>query len=32
MQRELGFRNIRYLESDAPYIGPMMGLARPGGR
>ena len=27
MQRELGFRNIKYLESDAPYIGPMMGLA-----
>ena len=27
MQRELGFKNIKYLESDAPYIGPMMGLA-----
>jgi hypothetical protein len=27
IQRELGFKNVKYLESDAPYIGPMMGLA-----
>src|SRR3954463_4847621 len=27
IQRELGFRNVKYLKSDAPYIGPMMGLA-----
>ena len=27
MQRELGFKNIKHLESDAPYIGPMMGMA-----
>ena len=27
IQRELGFKNVKYLESDAPYIGPMMGQA-----
>jgi 3-oxoacyl-[acyl-carrier-protein] synthase III len=27
IQRELGFKNVKYLKSDAPYIGPMMGLA-----
>ena len=27
IQRELGFKNVKYRESDAPYIGPMMGLA-----
>jgi hypothetical protein len=27
IQRELGFKNVQYLNSDAPYIGPMMGLA-----
>ena len=27
MQRELGLKNVKYLKSDAPYIGPMMGLA-----
>ena len=27
IQRELGFKNVKYLTSDAPYIGPMMGLA-----
>ncbi|HSX77968.1 MAG TPA: hypothetical protein VLQ80_05270, partial [Candidatus Saccharimonadia bacterium] len=27
IQRQLGFKNVKYLESDAPYIGPMMGLA-----
>ena len=27
MQREMGFKNVKYLKSDAPYIGPMMGLA-----
>ena len=28
IQRELGFKNVKYLQSDAPYIGPMMGLAQ----
>ena len=27
IQRELGLKNAKYLKSDAPYIGPMMGLA-----
>src|SRR5919205_520204 len=27
IEKELGFKNIKYLKSDAPYIGPMMGLA-----
>ena len=27
MQQELGLKNVKYLESDAPYIGPMMGQA-----
>ena len=27
IQRELGLKNVKYLKSDAPYIGPMMGLA-----
>ena len=27
IQRELGFKNAKHLYSDAPYIGPMMGLA-----
>ena len=27
IERELGLKNIQYRVSDAPYIGPMMGLA-----
>jgi len=27
IQGQLGFKNVKYLESDAPYIGPMMGMA-----
>ena len=23
----MGLKNVKYLKSDAPYIGPMMGLA-----
>ena len=25
IQRELGLKNVKYLKSDAPYVGPMMG-------
>ncbi len=27
IQKQLGFKNIKYSESEAPYIGPMMGMA-----
>jgi len=27
LQKQMGFRNVKYLKSDAPYVGPMMGLA-----
>jgi len=27
IQKELGLKNIKYSESDAPYIGPMLGMA-----
>ena len=27
IQKELGFKNVKYIKSDAPYIGPQMGLA-----
>jgi acetyl-CoA acetyltransferase len=27
IQKELGLKNVNYIESDAPYIGPMMGMA-----
>ena len=27
VQRELGLKNVKYLKSDSPYIGPMMGQA-----
>ena len=27
IQKELGLKNVKYIESDAPYIGPMLGMA-----
>lgn len=27
LQKQMGFKNVKYMKSDAPYIGPMMGLA-----
>ena len=27
LQHQMGFKNVKYLKSDSPYIGPMMGLA-----
>lgn len=27
LQKQMGFKNAKYLKSDSPYIGPMMGLA-----
>jgi acetyl-CoA acetyltransferase len=27
LQKQMGFKNVRYTKSDAPYIGPMLGLA-----
>ena len=27
IQKELAFKNVKYIESDAPYIGPMLGMA-----
>ncbi len=27
IKKELGLKNVKYIESDAPYIGPMLGMA-----
>lgn len=27
IQKQMGFKNIKFSESDAPYVGPMLGMA-----
>ena len=27
IKKDLGLKNVKYIESDAPYIGPMLGMA-----